>query len=208
MPVRPSRRSLLERAGLAALASAGLYGFLDDLVPSVASGAVAAPRRGVEQHLPGRVRLVTDNGVSVVVPPLHHRVVTARLIVPRRAAALRDAQRTLEHQVRLLESDAGPGLDVVLAWGLPYFARYLPRLANGARYPDYLPHDLEASRTAGSRVSAVLDAIRFPSDPAIDDSRAQRRRVPLQQRLARRRRARRPGPVREHLGDAASDEHP
>ena len=91
---------------------------------------------------------------------------TARLTVPRRAGALREAQRALERQVRLLESEAGPGLDVAIAWGLPYFARYLPRLANGARYPDYLPHDLEASRTAGSRVSAVLDAIRFPSDPA------------------------------------------
>jgi hypothetical protein len=68
--------------------------------------------------------------------------------------------------VRLLEQKAGPGLEAVVAWGLPYFARYLPHLANGARYPDYLPRDLYASRTAGSRVSAVLDAIRFPSDPA------------------------------------------
>ena len=161
-----SRRGLLERAGLAAIASSGLYGFLDELVPSVADAAVAGARRRPEQHLPERVRLVTDNNVSVVVPPLHHRVVTTRLTVPRRAGALRDAQRVLERQVRLLESEAGPGLDVTIAWGLPYFARYLPRLANGARYPDYLPHDLEASRTAGSRVSAVLDAIRFPSDPA------------------------------------------
>ena len=161
-----SRRGLLERAGLAAIASSGLYGFLDELVPSVADAAVAGARRRPEQHLPERVRLVRDNNVSVVVPPLHHRVVTTRLTVPRRAGALREAQRVLERQVRLLESEAGPGLDVTIAWGLPYFARYLPRLANGARYPDYLPHDLEASRTAGSRVSAVLDAIRFPSDPA------------------------------------------
>ena len=161
-----SRRRLLERAGLTALASSGLYGFLDDLVPDVASAAMEAPRRGAEQHLPARVRLVTDNNVSVVVPPLHHRVVTARLTVPRRAGALREAQRALERQVRLLESDAGPGLELVIAWGLPYFARYLPRLANGSRYPDYLPQDLVASRTAGARVSAVLDAIRFPSDPS------------------------------------------
>ena len=161
-----SRRRLLERAGLTALASSGLYGFLDDLVPGVASAAVEAPRRGDEQHLPARVRLVTDNDVSVVVPPLHHRVVTARLTVARRVGALREAQRALERQVRLLESDAGPGLELVIAWGLPYFARYLPRLANGSRYPDYLPQDVVASRTAGARVSAVLDAIRFPSDPS------------------------------------------
>ena len=121
-----SRRGLLERAGLAAIASSGLYGFLDELVPSVANAAVAGARRRPEQHLPERVRLVTDNNVSVVVPPLHHRVVTTRLTVPRRAGALREAQRVLERQVRLLESEAGPGLDVTIAWGLPYFARYLP----------------------------------------------------------------------------------
>ena len=109
MPSALSRRSVLERAGLAALASSGLYGLLHELAPTVANAAAGAgARRGLEQHLPERVRLVTDNGVSVVVPPLHHRVVTARLVIPRRGAALPDAQRTLEHQVRLLEREAGP----------------------------------------------------------------------------------------------------
>ena len=41
----------------------------------------------------------------------------------------------------------------------------MPRLRDGRRYPDYLPRDLEASRARGAAVPAVLDAIRFPSDP-------------------------------------------
>ena len=37
-----------------------------------------------------------DNGVEIVVPPLHHQLVTAKLRAGRTKAALRDAQHELE----------------------------------------------------------------------------------------------------------------
>jgi hypothetical protein len=49
---------------------------------------------------------------------------------------------------------------VTLAWGLPYFRRYVPRLADR-----YLPVDRRASRAKKQRTSVLLPAMRFPSDP-------------------------------------------
>ena len=55
---------------------------------------------------------------------------------------------------------APAGLSISLGWGLPYFERYVPETAR-----ERLPVDLRASKAAGRRVLALVDAIRFPSDP-------------------------------------------
>jgi hypothetical protein len=117
-----------------------------------------------EQHLLDGVRMVVDNDVEVLVPPLHHEVVTGTLAVGSNASELRAAQATLEDALRDLESryEATPaGLGVTVAWGSSYFRRYVPRLADR-----YLPVDRRASKAQGKRVPVLLDAIRFPSDPA------------------------------------------
>ena len=47
--------------------------------------------------------MVTDNGVEVLVPPLHHQVVTATLRVEETPAALRDARESLENALTGLD---------------------------------------------------------------------------------------------------------
>ena len=113
--------------------------------------------------MPG-LRVVRDQGVAVLVPPLHHRVVTARVAVGSSAAALGEARATFEDALRSLEADyplTPAGLCVTVAWGLPYFRRFVPAQARRA-----IPIDLRASAAAGRDVRVVEDASRFPSDPA------------------------------------------
>jgi hypothetical protein len=165
MSGRLSRKGFLERSGLVALGAAGVYGALEHAVP--ARAAVAAAPLPPEQHLMQGGRIVTDEGVRVNVPPLHHQVVTAELTVGRSAKALAEARTALEQALRAIESRHAPtpsGLGVVVAWGTPYFRRYVPR-ALGKRYPAYLPVDLQASKAAGEAVAAFSDTQRFPSDP-------------------------------------------
>jgi hypothetical protein len=165
---RVTRARFLERSGIAALAAAGIYGLVDGIA---AAPARALPSRLVlpaEQHLLRHVRVIAENGVEVVVPPLHHQIVTARLDVGRRKAELRDAQRALEQALARLDRSYLPtpaGLGVTVGWGRSYFQDRLPRLADGRRFPDYLPVDRRASLAAGEPHSAFLDSIRFPSDP-------------------------------------------
>src|SRR5581483_6940605 len=161
--MKVTRKQLLAGAGASALAGAGIYELVDQL-----SGG--APRRSAvpagplppEQHLLLGVRSVHDNGVEVLVPPLHHQLVTLKL----KAASKHDLQRgqvELEQALTSLEVDYPPtpaGLGVTVGWGLPYFHRYLP--TSSARY---LPLDHRASKAKGKPVRALLDAIRFPSDP-------------------------------------------
>jgi hypothetical protein len=161
-----TRRQLLEESARVALAAAGAYAAIDALGTAPARAAAVARRLPPEQHLLRGVRIVVDEGIRVVVPPLHHQVVTARLLV-RGRPQLQEARRALEHALRALErrhAATPSGLGVTVAWGLPYFREHVSRLRDGRRYPDYLPRDLEASRAAGRPVPAVLDAIRFPSD--------------------------------------------
>jgi hypothetical protein len=157
--VKLTRGQLLAGAAAGALGGAGLYELVDRLGESPRRRRLAAPRAD-EQHLLAHMEVVTRNGVEVLVPPLHHQVVTAE-IAP--GTDLRRAQDALEAKLRRLEADynATPaGLGVTVAWGLPYFRRRIGRAAR-----TYLPVDLRAS-TPGHRVPALLDAIRFPSDPA------------------------------------------
>jgi hypothetical protein len=160
--MRLTRRKLLFAGGAGAvLAAGGVYELVDQL-----TGTPARPAAGglpPEQHVLRDVRLVEDNGVEVVVPPLHHQLVTAKLAVREQRGALAEAQSELEHALQKLESQFEPsaaGLGITVAWGLPYFRGYVPKLAER-----HLPVDRRATQTASKPVRVLLDARRFPSDP-------------------------------------------
>jgi hypothetical protein len=159
--VRLTRKQFVAGGAGGALAAAGIYGLVDRFT--------GAPERGAtrvlpsEQHVLGRLQIVMNNGVEVVVPPLHHEVVTATLRVEETPAALLEAQEALEDVLRREDDRYGPapaGLSISVGWGLPYFDRYVAGPA-----AERLPVDLRASKRADRRVLALLDAIRFPSDP-------------------------------------------
>ena len=144
-----SRRELLKR-GAAALAAGNIYSLLDGIAAAPVRAATTAARAREQYVMPG-LKVVQEIGIDVIVPPLHHRVVTARVRVGG-AATLRQAQATFEQALAALERryPATPaGLGVTVAWGLPYFQRLVPKLADGRRYPAYLPVDLRASKAAG-----------------------------------------------------------
>ena len=156
-----TRRELLGGAAGAAVAGTGIYALVDKLAqaPQRKAAGPLAP----EQHLLDGIPVVTDNGVEVLVPPLHHQVVTAKLSVDEGSSALRDARAELEDSLARLDDrfEATPaGLGVTVAWGLPYFRRYLGK--NAARH---IPVDRRASAARRRRVSVLEDAVRFPSDP-------------------------------------------
>ena len=150
--MRLTRRQALAGAGAAALGGTGIYELVDRLTRAPARPT--ATKLPVEQHLLEGVRAIRDNGVEVLVPPLHHEVVTVK-VAP---GDLTRAQRDLEDVLADLDRRYQPtpaGLGVTLAWGLPYFRRHVaPAVAT-----KYLPHDLRAKKPA------LLDARRFPSDP-------------------------------------------
>jgi hypothetical protein len=160
--VKLTRRQLVGGAGAAALSAAGIYELVDCLgsapVRLIPAGALPP-----EQHVLHGVRQVIQEGVEVLVPPLHHQIVTATLVLDPGAKPLQEAQAELENALQKLESryEVTPaGLGVTVAWGQPYFRRYVGRLA-----ATYLPMDRRASAAKGKPVAALLDAIRFPSDP-------------------------------------------
>jgi hypothetical protein len=155
-----TRRQLLGGAAAAALAGAGVYELVDQLTGAPKRATVAT--RPPEQHILDGVRVVTDNEVEVVVPPLHHEVVTAKLAVGESRADLVAAREELAHALDDLDDRFEPtpaGLGVTVAWGLPYFRRYVPAAER------HLPIDRRATGTRGHDVRALEDAIRFPSDP-------------------------------------------
>ncbi len=157
VPGDVTRRDFLARSAAAVLAAGGLYELVDGIAaPTRAAAATAAVPP--EQHLLVNVPVITDNGVQVLVPPLHHQLVTAKLRVGKTKAALQEAKRELEQALQALDRSFAPtpaGLGVVVAWGLPYFRRYV-----AGPWVSYAPQDLRANGPA------LLDAIRFPSDPA------------------------------------------
>ena len=149
-----TRRQVLVGAAAGAVGATGIYELVDQFTgdsPKRLSGATTFP----EQHLLDGVRVVDSEGIEVLVPPLHHEILTARVSAGR--PDLRTAQSELEHLLARLDADYAPspaGLGVTLAWGLPYFHRLTPDALQR-----YLPHD----RRAGKRV--LFDAERFQSDP-------------------------------------------
>ena len=162
--MRLTRRKLLLAGGAGAvLAAGGVYELVDQL-----TGAPSRPEAGAgglppEQHVLRDVRLVEDNGVEVVVPPLHHQLVTATLGVSDRRSDLVEAQSELEQALEKLESQFEPsaaGLGITVALGLPYFRAYVPTLAER-----HIPVDRRATKTASKPIRVLLDSRRFPSDP-------------------------------------------
>ena len=158
---RLTRRELLAGAAAGAVAGGALYELVDRVgrTPSRA----AATDFPSEQHVLESVRVVTDDGIEVVVPPLHHRIVTAKVKVDGGKATLLEAQRDLENAFASIEDGREPtpaGLGLTAAWGLPYFDRYVPRAA-----AVHMPVDVRATREKGHTVSALTHSIRFPSDP-------------------------------------------
>ncbi|CAB4695393.1 MAG: hypothetical protein F2663_04905 [Actinobacteria bacterium] len=124
-------------------------------------GRPGARVTGGEQYL-FAPRSVSDNGIVVLSPPLHHAVVTAQLTGPVTVAsqtALENVLKQLETQGLLDFTASGGG--VTFAWGKPYFNK-LP----SALVARYMPVDKVATANAGATVPALLDAVAFASDPS------------------------------------------
>ncbi len=148
-----TRRQVLAGAAAGALGATGAYELVDRLVGSSPRRDAAGPLPP-EQHVLDGLRTVTDNNVEVQVPPLHHEVVTARVVVDR--ADLADAHRVLEGALVDLERRFAPtpsGLGITVAWGLPYFERLVPDA-----WRAHAPLDRRAQK------DALLPARRFTSD--------------------------------------------
>ena len=158
-----TRRVFARRVGGAVL-GAPFLSLLDGVALARPPVAKSPP---LEQHIDPGVRISTDNGVEIVVPPLYHELLTARLTTAsgRSLLAARDELRLALHDIEEGHVVGPSGLLVTVAWGLPYFRSHVPRLRDGRRFPDYLPVDLQASRRLGRRVPVLVDAVRFPSDP-------------------------------------------
>ncbi len=150
-----TRRQALVGAVGGAAGAAGVYELVDKF-------AGASPRRRSadavppEQHILEGQAVITDNGVDVIVPPLHHQVVTAKVAVDSKD--LRGAGRALEEVLARLDARFGvtpAGLGVTLAWGLPYFERHV-----AAAWSTHAPFDRRAQK------AALLPTRTFPSDPS------------------------------------------
>jgi hypothetical protein len=162
--VKLSRRELLASAAGAALGAAGVYELVERYAVEPQRAAAATTFAHLpEQHIIQGLRTVVDDGVPVFEPPLHHQVVTAKLLVDHDPKALAEARAELEQRLAKLDAEypsTPAGVGVTIAWGLPYFERYVPGQAKR-----HVPVDRRASAAAGERVSALFPAQRFPSDP-------------------------------------------
>lgn len=163
---RVSRRAFLRGAGLSvgAISARGLYSFLDTVAAAERrpAGPVPAKRRR-EQYLVDGIGTTVDNGVTVLIPPLFHEIITARIAVAPSPQALFAAQARLERALQHAEAPYAPtpaGLTMLVGWGLPYFNTFLaPELIE-----QHMPIDLRYSDETGQRQNVLLDAIRFPGD--------------------------------------------
>jgi len=148
-----TRRRFIGGAAAAVAAGGGIYELVDRFA-TTPKRPVAEPA-GIpsEQHLIN-LRTTSSEGVEVVVPPLHHAVVTAKLDV----GDLPSAQRQLEDVLREIDAryELSPaGLGVTVGWGIPYFEKHV-----AAQAKTHLPHDRRAQKPV------LLPTRRFPSDPS------------------------------------------
>jgi hypothetical protein len=152
--MRLTRRRFLGGAAAGALGGAGIYELVDQLTGSPAREprAVANAAMPPEQHLID-LGLVELDGIPVVVPPMHHAVVTATVKATDLAAAQQGLERALAELDNRYSLDSA-GLGVTVGWGLPYFERHVAQQAKL-----HLPFDHRAGK------SVLLPARRFPSDP-------------------------------------------
>jgi hypothetical protein len=155
-----TRRALLKRLGVGGvglISAPGAYAALERYAhPQRAEAAVV--RRRQEQYLIDSLEAIVDNGVPVIIPPVYNDVITARLAPgPWSASRLKAAASKLEKALQKVESpypSTAAGLTIVVAWGLPYFEGY-----TATPWTRYAPIDVALNQPA------VLNAIRFPSDP-------------------------------------------
>src|SRR3954454_11919578 len=82
---RPVTRRVFTRRGGGAVLGASLLSLLDGVALARPAVAGSVP---LEQHLDPVVRITTDNGGEIVVPPIYHEIVPARLTVPSRPELL------------------------------------------------------------------------------------------------------------------------
>jgi hypothetical protein len=149
-----TRRQAIVGAAAGAVGATGIYELVDRFAGETPKRTAVAPAIP-EQHLLSGVRVVDSEGIEVLVPPLHHEILTARVTADR--SDVRTAQAELREVLRGLDAEYAPtpaGLGVTLAWGLPYFGRLTP---------DALRRHLPQDRRAGKPV--LFDTQRFPSDP-------------------------------------------
>jgi hypothetical protein len=158
-----TRKQFTAALAAAAVEPSGVYRLVDEVAAKPKRQRRTGPPP-LEQHLLRDVSIVRDDGVEVIVPPLHHRVITARVTVAERSASLREARAALGKALAELEADyptSAAGLGITLAWGLPYFRRFVPAQARRV-----IPVDLRASAARNREILVIEDAERFPSDPA------------------------------------------
>jgi hypothetical protein len=157
-----TRRELVAGAAGSALAATGIYELVDRLGKAPAR-PLPPPAHLAEQHILQNLRIVSDDGVQVFAPPLHHEVVTATLRVDETPRALAEARAELEQRLRTLDEkflSTPSDLGLTVAWGLPYFRRYVP-----AQTHHHLPLDRRATGDHGKPVRVLEDVKAFPSDP-------------------------------------------
>jgi hypothetical protein len=157
-----NRRQFAAAMAAAAADPSALYRLIDRIAEKPARKDPGGPPPP-EQHLLHRMEVIRDRGVEVLVPPLHNRVITARVAVQENRGALQEAQGELERVLAKLDADypsSPSGLGVTLAWGLPYFRRFVPAQARRA-----IPVDLRASTARKRPIRVLEDTERFPSDP-------------------------------------------
>jgi hypothetical protein len=158
-----SRRQFLAGTAAGALGASDLYRLVDRVTGARRRSPARVSALPPEQHVLLGVREIVDDNVEVLVPPLHHEVITLELVIGGGKGELAAAQAELENVLADLERRYEPtpaGLGVTVAWGSPYFRRYVPGLADR-----YLPVDRRASRAKKRSMPVLLQAIRFPSDP-------------------------------------------
>src|ERR1051325_5090043 len=144
-----TRRRFLGGAAAAGLSAAGLYERVGRLRAPPKRGLAATELRR-EQHVLAGQQIVTDERIEVIVPPLHHQVVTAKLRVDESRDSLRAAKAELEEALAALDREYEPspnGLGVTVAWGLPYFRGYVPGVAE-----THTPIDERASKAKGRQI--------------------------------------------------------
>ena len=189
MPANATRRGFLQQSAGVALGAAGLYELVDILAgsPARAAATVGAARR------PSSTCCVTS-GCSPT---------TASRSSPRRCTTSSSRrgceshgrkrhcarrQRELEQVLREVDSrfPATPaGLGLTVAWGLPYFRRFVP-----GPWRRYAPRDLRAKQACAPRRDPLPE--RLP----VGDPRAQRPRGAAPERPSRPRRDRREADLR------------
>ena len=159
-----SRRNFLKSVAAVSVAG-GTITLVDQLTGGItrAEAAPGTPFHG-EQYLVDGLVAITDNGVEVVLPPLYKYILTGTLrrSVKWDAKRLKSSQAKLEKvlvQVEANRPKTAAGLTVVVAWGLPYFRNFIKPILSASAYSAVWP------RESGGATDAVVDAIKFGSDP-------------------------------------------